>query len=99
VTSAAGHCSFCGASRGPFATVEGLVTVLICVPCLEVRQAQPDRRLGLHDPGPYPPMTPAATDRSVRGQVGQPTAAPAAAGWPARGCQVDVDVAEADIGR
>jgi hypothetical protein len=31
--------------------------VLICIPCLEVRQAQPDIRLGLHDPGPYPPMT------------------------------------------
>jgi hypothetical protein len=25
--------------------------VLICVPCLEVRQAQPDTLLGLHDPG------------------------------------------------
>jgi hypothetical protein len=37
--------------------VEGLFTVLICIPCLEVRQAQPDTRLGRHDPGPYPPMT------------------------------------------
>jgi hypothetical protein len=25
--------------------------VLICIPCLEVRQAQPDTLLGLHDPG------------------------------------------------
>jgi hypothetical protein len=25
--------------------------------CLEVRQAQPDTRLGRHDPGRYPPMT------------------------------------------
>jgi hypothetical protein len=59
VTGAAGHCSFCGATHGPFATVEGLFTVQICIPCLEVRQAQPDTRLGLHDPGTYPPMTPA----------------------------------------
>ena len=57
MTGAAGHCSFCGASRGPFAKVEGLFTVWICIPCLEVRQAQPDTRLGLHDPSPYPPMT------------------------------------------
>jgi hypothetical protein len=57
VTDAAGHCSFCCATSGPFTKVEGLFTVLICIPCLEVRQAQPDTRLGLHDPGPYPPMT------------------------------------------
>jgi hypothetical protein len=57
VTGAAGHCSFCGATRGPFAKVEGLFTVWICIPCLEVRQAQPDTRLGLHDPSLYPPMT------------------------------------------
>jgi hypothetical protein len=57
VTGEAGHCSFCGATRGPFAKVEGLFTVLICIPCLEVRQVQSDPRLGLHDPGPYPPMT------------------------------------------
>jgi hypothetical protein len=59
VTGEGGACSFCGATRGPFATVEGLFTVWICIPCLEVRQAQPDTPLGLHDPGPYPPMTPA----------------------------------------
>jgi hypothetical protein len=52
-----GHCSFCGAARGPFATVEGLFTVWICIPCLEVRQAHPSTRLSLHDPGPYPVMT------------------------------------------
>jgi hypothetical protein len=57
VTDGAGHCSFCGATRGPFAKVEGLFTVLICIPCLEVRQAQPNTHLGLHDPGPYPAMT------------------------------------------
>jgi|GEM_PF-1253495 hypothetical protein len=57
VTGEGRHCSFCGASRGPFANVEGLFTVLICIPCLEVRQAQPDTRLGCYDPGPYPPMT------------------------------------------
>jgi hypothetical protein len=53
----AGHCSFCGSATGPFAKVEGLFTVRICIPCLEVRHAQPNTRLGLHDPGPYPPMT------------------------------------------
>jgi hypothetical protein len=37
--------------------VEGLFTVLICIPCLEVRQAQPDTYFGLYDPGPYPAMT------------------------------------------
>ena len=45
------HCSFCGSFTGPFSEVEGLFTVLICIPCLEVRQAQPDRMLGFHDPG------------------------------------------------
>jgi hypothetical protein len=45
------HCSFCGTFTGPFSEVEGLFTVLSCVPCLEVRQAQPDTLLGLHDPG------------------------------------------------
>jgi hypothetical protein len=59
VTSAGGHCSFCGATRGPFAKVEGLFTVWICITCLEVRQPRSDLRLGLHGPGPYPPMTPA----------------------------------------
>jgi hypothetical protein len=29
----------------------GLFTVLICIPCLEARLAQPDTMLGLHDPG------------------------------------------------
>ena len=57
MTGAAGHCSFCGATSGPFARVEGLFTVLICIPCLEVRQAQRDTGIGLQDPGPYPPMT------------------------------------------
>jgi hypothetical protein len=171
VTGEGGPCSFCGASRGPFATVEGLFTVLICIPCLD--PAGPTgHRLGLHDSGPYPAMTPAemreslellpswvleqkaaanrqviavmrqrlaageqvarmyqepglawlerqgrgrraaahraagrrpepirwrsalngltapavpATDRSVRGKVGQPTAAPTAAGWRGQG--------------
>jgi hypothetical protein len=43
------HCSFCGTSTGPFSEIEGLFTVLICIPCLEVRQ--PDSLLGLNDPG------------------------------------------------
>jgi hypothetical protein len=65
VTDEAGHCSFCGATSGPSAKVEGLFTVLICIPCLEVRQAQSDTRLGLHDPGPYPAMTPAEMRESL----------------------------------
>jgi len=57
VTGEGRHCSFCGATGGPFAEVEGLFTVWICIPCLEVRQAQPGTRLGRHDPGPSPLMT------------------------------------------
>ena len=45
------HCSFCGTFTGPFSDVEGLLTMLICIPCLAVRQAQPDTLLALHDPG------------------------------------------------
>jgi hypothetical protein len=45
------HCSVCGTVTGPFSQIEGLFTVLICIPCLEVRLAQPDTLLGLHDPG------------------------------------------------
>jgi hypothetical protein len=56
VTDEAGHCSFCGTTSGPFAKVEGLFTVLICIPCLEVRQPQADTRLSFHGPGPYPAM-------------------------------------------
>jgi hypothetical protein len=49
------HCSFCGTFTGPFSEIEGLFTVLICIPCLEVRLAQPDTLLGFHDPGqPWP---------------------------------------------
>jgi hypothetical protein len=65
VTDEAGHCSFCGATSGPFAKVEGLFTVWICIPCLEVRQAQPATRLGRHDPGPYPLMTRAQMRESL----------------------------------
>jgi len=57
VTGAGGRCSFCGSTSGPFAKVEGLFTVLICIPCLEVRQAQPDKCLGPDHAGPPPPMT------------------------------------------
>ena len=45
------HCSFCGTSTGPFSEVEGLFTVLICIPCLAVRQAPAGKLLALHDPG------------------------------------------------
>ena len=65
MTDAVGHCSFCGSSSGPFAKVEGLFTVLICISCLEIRQAQPDTRLGLHGPGPYPVMTRAEMRESL----------------------------------
>ena len=34
------RCSFCGTSTGPFSEIEGLFTVLICIPCLAV----PSRR-------------------------------------------------------
>ena len=34
-----------------FSEIEGLFTVLICIPCLEVRLAQPDTLLGFQDPG------------------------------------------------
>lgn len=65
MTGEGGHCSFCGTTRGPFATVEGLFTVMMCIPCLEVRQPQPDTRLGLHDPSPYPLMTRAEMRESL----------------------------------
>jgi hypothetical protein len=65
VTDAVGHCSFCGSTSGPFAKVEGLFTVLICIPCLEIRQAQSDTRLGLHGSGPYPVMTRAEMRESL----------------------------------
>jgi len=65
VTGAAAQCSFCGATSGPFAKVEGLFTVLICISCLEVRQVQPDTRLDLHGPAPYPAMTRADMHESM----------------------------------
>jgi hypothetical protein len=34
------HCSFCGTFTGPFSQVEGLFTVLICIPWLEIRQVE-----------------------------------------------------------
>jgi hypothetical protein len=37
VTDAAGHCSFCGATSGPFTKVEGLFTVLMCADCQAAR--------------------------------------------------------------
>jgi hypothetical protein len=44
----ADRCSFCGATAGPFSSVEGLFTVLICADC------QAARGFGT---GPYPVMT------------------------------------------
>jgi hypothetical protein len=65
VTDEAGRCSFCGATSGPFAKVQGLFTVLICIPCLDVRQPQADNRLSFHGPGPYPGMTRAEMRESL----------------------------------
>jgi hypothetical protein len=59
------RCSFCGTFTGPFSQIEGLFTVLICIPCLEVRQDQPVTRLGRHDLGPYPVMTRAEMRESL----------------------------------
>jgi hypothetical protein len=42
------RCSFCGATSGPFSTVGGLFTVLMCADCLASRG---------HGAGPYPVMT------------------------------------------
>ena len=44
----AARCSFCGATSGPFSTVEGMFTVLMCADC------QAARGPGM---GPYPVMT------------------------------------------
>jgi hypothetical protein len=44
----AARCSFCGATSGPFAKVEGLFTVLMCADCQAARG---------HGSGPYPVMT------------------------------------------
>ena len=65
MTDEAGHCSFCGATSGPFSKVEGLFTVWICIPCLEIRQAQPGTRRSLYDAGPDPVMTPAEMRESL----------------------------------
>lgn len=48
------HCSFCGTSTGPFRKVKGLFRVLICIPYLEARQAQPDTLLGRGKPSTAP---------------------------------------------
>jgi hypothetical protein len=42
------RCSFCGTTSGPFSTVGGLFTVLMCADCLASRG---------HGAGPYPVMT------------------------------------------
>jgi hypothetical protein len=42
------RCSFCGSIAGPFHTVEGLFTVLICADCQATRS---------YGSGPYPVMT------------------------------------------
>jgi hypothetical protein len=46
------HCSFCGTSTGPFIEIEGLFTVLICIPYFEVRQAPARHPARLPRPGP-----------------------------------------------
>jgi hypothetical protein len=52
VTDQTGRCSFCGATSGPFATVQGLFTVLLCADHQAVRG---------HGTGPYPVMARAET--------------------------------------
>jgi hypothetical protein len=44
----AARCSFCGSTTGPFTTVEGVFTVLMCADCQAARG---------HGSGPYPTMT------------------------------------------
>jgi hypothetical protein len=56
VTDEAGHCSFCGATSGPFSKVEGLFTVLMCADCQATRG---------HGAGPYPIMTRAEMRESL----------------------------------
>jgi hypothetical protein len=56
VTDEAGHCSFCGATSGPFAKVEELFTVLVCTDCQAARG---------YGPGPYPVMTRAQMRESL----------------------------------
>jgi uncharacterized membrane protein len=69
VTDATGHCSFCGASSGPFAKVEGLFTVLICIPCLEVRQAGPPDQQRQPGQQPRPGAEDILAERLARGEI------------------------------
>ena len=55
VTGEGGHCSFCGATHGPFAKVEGLFTVLICIPCLESARPNPTPAWACRTPAPIRP--------------------------------------------
>jgi hypothetical protein len=55
VTGEGGHCSFRGATRGPFAKVEGLFTVWICIPCLEVARPNPTPASACTIPAPIRP--------------------------------------------
>jgi hypothetical protein len=65
------HCSFCGTFTGPFSEVEGLFTVLICIPCLEVRLARPDTLAW--PPRPERPMVSVGLpDRRLRQVVHRP---------------------------
>jgi hypothetical protein len=56
VIDAAGRCSFCGATTGPFTKVEGLFTVLMCTDCQAARG---------YGAGPYPVMTRAEMRKSL----------------------------------
>jgi hypothetical protein len=56
VTEGPGHCSFCGATTGPFTKVEGLFTVLMCFDCQAARG---------HSAAPYPAMTRAEMRESL----------------------------------
>jgi hypothetical protein len=50
------RCSFCGSTSGPFASVEGLFTVLMCADCQAARG---------YGSGPYPVMTRAEMRESL----------------------------------
>src|SRR4029453_13715250 len=64
------HCCLCGTFTGPFSEIEGLVTVLICIPCLEVRLVHPGTLPGPPHP-PRPPGQP-PRPRPALGAVGLP---------------------------
>jgi hypothetical protein len=68
------HCSFCGTFTGPFSEIEGLFTLLICIPCLETAR---------HGPTPCS----ASMTRASPGRSGAVPSTAAAAGSSAPGSE------------